>query len=432
MSNDCTKKRNYFGALIKSSYIIIGLLIAALILTATLVNYEYGVIDGLRLRQSFAKDGIYDLVIIMAITFGAVTILLLVSQLWTGKVNLSDSLAIAFVLVGGLYFVYIAVVLKEFTLERILFGAINLAVGLAFITARAIMFKKLSPVAKPYKNSFVVNIYKDVTKKFSILSILATAVVILCVGYLVVNPRFADPMTAIFKNVPALKYFLIAVGASFLLYLFTSSFYRKTNFVDVILWAGIIALPLLAVAILGFKYHDKTVLITYLSICGAYLLAVVLRLFLIKLTNKKIKDLDGNYFVQLFKKFNPCFALFIAAAVAGIAAIILHTDLFDSYLFFLNDKFVSFDALVIPVVIVETLAAVTMALFLFGGIFTLKSKNVTTGDFMLVTVFLTGVLSSTILTFCSPLYFAIGTIGLTVVSFIFLSIRAFIVNENQW
>ncbi len=432
INDGLTKKRGYFCSLFTTGIFIIALLICSVAITAIIANYDYGIMHSLFIRKQELNDGVYDLFTVLGIVAGALLIIFLVIEIFNRKVGLGDALSIALVLAGGFYIVYVITVLKEVTLFRVLGGSLAIVFGVVFITLRAIFFKKFQAKApREYTSNTIVDIFASVNAKFSFLSILLTACVFVIATFLAFNPNFSGIVRDTLKYYPVLKYFGIAVGAVGVIFAFTSAFSKKTNFLDVILWSGIIVAPLSLIILLGYRGKNPTLLTTYLIILATYLLLVIIRNVAINLKNKKEEKSNGGYFKQLIKKCNPILALLTAFILVSFVALVLRTNAINEYFFAQNGQVALFSYKFALLIVLALVGAGVLLGSLVGALLNLTSKRVTLGDFGLLTLLLTSLSTFAILLVYSSLIFIIVTACVSAILLALFITRIIIVEKNK-
>lgn len=418
-------RKNYIKEFFKSGYLLHTALFTAVTLTLILASYELGLFGAL-----YNSASVLTFAGIVIALFAVVGLAYFYISTKINKITLADAFYFTFALVGILYIIYTAAVLKSFNIRRILFPVILLVIGVAFIVLRVLSVVKMSE-EKDAPSNKVKSYYSAIVENYSLFAIIIAAGVCVCTAYIIFNIEFGQ----LLKDTTV----LIMIGVCILptlIYAAKSAVSKTITILDALLLSGIISFPVLLIQIFMVAYSELRLTIWAFAFLIYMILAIVRLVSFDKDAVKKpacsIKCENCGilkYFNCINKKHDPLITLAISGIIAGVALILLRGRAIQHYL--LNsagELTITLKAL--PILVTLAASLLSLAFFAIVALISVKAKHVTLGDYFLLQCTTFNVFGFlTLIAHPSP-YMLWMLVAFTVYCIVLTVIRIKTVNEN--
>ncbi len=418
-----SKIKSYLKSFSSIWFWFVALLVTSLTATVIVCNYEYNLIgylhdynlkDLLKFGYFTSCFGIALLLVYLGVTIKKI------------KGSHNDAVALGFVLLGILFLVYCAVAIGGFNTRRILFGAICIVAGIAYLLLRAF----IAPDEKPEKTHTKGQpkaYFATVIKKFPLMLLGVLAIVLCCAGYLFFAQGFIrSAMGGIWdKSIVILCAVLIS---PFVVYSIKASFSKKVTAFDALLATGVIVLPFTLIQLI-MKNYSTTKMILWAIALGCFLISTILRIKFFDVTAENKLEEPSNaqgYFAKLTSKFDFSAILALAGVCATVALVMLRTRALQNYS--VGDWAIKIKYRLFPSIVVCASANVLLAICAVTAYLNAAKKEVGIGDFAIAVCdafvllgFIVYIFYSSAILMDLLIGFAIYSVALTVIRIIVTS-----------
>lgn len=372
-----TEKKGYFKSFVKSGFLLHATLLAAVMFTLLVANYEYRLFYML-----FQQKQLLKYVVIILSVFAVVGLAYLLISLKISHVTFADAVYFALIAVGVIFVFYTLIELGGFNVRRISFALITIILGAALLVYRVLSFKKLIKNEKTLVLNKVQSYFKHVINDFSLLGVLAFAGLTVCIAYLVLNISFG-------KNLKDATYLVIAVCCLLPLFAYAikGALSKTVTIFDALLLSGAISAPVVLIQIVMVAYSQMRLTLWAAVLC-VYLVLYILRFAVYSakpIEKATCKCQLKGYFGKITKDHDPLLTLAIGGFIATIAITLLKGQAINAYL--IKDGAFVFSLKGIPIMVVLASAFLILAFFAAIPLIGIKKKEVFVGDFFLTICF---------------------------------------------
>ncbi|MBE7087082.1 MAG: hypothetical protein E7369_02130 [Clostridiales bacterium] len=382
MANCETKKQSYLATFGKSVYLLFALLFTSVAMTVVLLNYKYGAFGKL-----VANKPLFTFLLVVVAIVAVAVLAYLILSIKSNKISFADAIGNSALLIGVALLLYLCMRNGGFSFKLSVKAALVcillIVVGVAFLVARICKFGEGKEDAISTKKT-VCNYYKTLVKKYSIVSVAITGLVMACASYLVTNFNFRWSVIITLKGVPALGLIFVIAIALTGLWVATSISQKKVNVFDVALLAAVLPLITTLVQILAMSNGNVKLFILWLAILAVYLFLTYIRYLSFDLTAET--KVDGKcYLKKVIGENGLLFNLSAASLSVAFIGLVLETNLLTTLL----PRNAA--GRIVPAITFFPVAVITLAIvmvFLVGLILSITTlynkKKIMLGDHFLV------------------------------------------------
>ena len=179
---------------------------------------------------------------------------------------------------------------------------------------------------------------KIVFKKFTIYIPIICSVLFVGIFYIADNANLISEFERLFNNDTEMKILSLITAGTFALFVFTASAKRTVNFVDFVIYFGLITSVLMAVYSFVFGFDKQKLLVSLISLLLSIIFGFIrLRTFNTKIHRAVYLDIvKGKYEIslyiycaKLFKKYDIFLSIFIASLLSVITYLTFNFNLFN-------------------------------------------------------------------------------------------------------
>lgn len=373
-----SKFKSYFKTFKSVCFWLVAFLVASLLASVIVANYDYNLIGFL-----------YNNQVVSVLKYGrvlaAISLFLLILYLSVSikkvKGSLNDSVSVGLIILGVFYTFYCVIALRSFNTKRIVFIICTIVIGLGYLVLRAFVAPDEKTV-KNYTNGSIKGYFGNLVKKYPLFLLGFLSIILSCASYLFFAQGFIrSAMNDTFsKEIVILCSVLIL---PFIVYSVRSSISKKITAFDAILSTGVIVLPLALVQLLMKNYSDTKMILWAIAL-GCFIVAVFLRIKFYEVGSENtIEETCAckGYFSRLVAKYDFSAILSLAGVCAIIALVILRSRAVQKNMDCWELTYISHR--IFPVAVVTISALLTLATCAIIAYFNAIKKSVGIGDFAL-------------------------------------------------
>ena len=363
-------KKNYFKNLFCSIHLIIALLIASITMTGMVACYDFNLFGAI-----FKNKHVLALVAVVLVLFAIVFLPYLCFNLKNKKITIADSIYLALVLTGIIFFIYSGFTTRQFSIYQFVFTTLLIAVGFLFIVFRMHFYytdaKEFTFVPKNKISKYYVAIFS----KFSYVAVIIASGVAILLSYFLTDA----PTLTVIKRPRTMIVCLICIFPS-IVYALTKINSKTITVFDCLGVACIVALPLILVKFIALSYSPLKVSL-WAIVFAIYIVYLLIRYNSFDANAKvKVTEKKNDYFATLVAKYDIGLILSVGGLIAMFSSLLIDGDLLHPL--YAHAKF-SISASLLPTIILAGFTFLALVFFVLVCAIGLKKKGVCIVDLFL-------------------------------------------------
>lgn len=369
------KMKTYLKSVFTGINLITALAITFVLLTGFVASYDFGLFG-----QVVQSKKAISLAIILGLIFGGATILYMALNLKNTKITFADTLAVALVFVGFIFFFYVWIATGSLNGKRIIAALFLIAAGVTYVLLRALCKNKKEKVEKTYGETSIKGYFAKIFKKFPLPLTILMSIVAVCFIYLLLSAGF---LKAYFQGSRVIIALTILMLIPLMIATYKKVNSKAVNIVDGMLIPYFVALIFAFITLL-VKDYSPLKMAAWAIMLGALIVVLDIRFKKFVLTEEEVPSTpvaNQNYDKALFGTYSIVDVLAISATLALVSTLILRSGVIVNT--FNSGKM---DVGFLPVAVIIITIACIIGYGCVSALLGLKKREIGKGDFWLAVI----------------------------------------------
>jgi len=369
------KLKSYLKSVCTGINLIVALAISFVLLTGFVASYDFGLFG-----QVVKSAKAISLAVILGVVFGGATILYMALNLKNSKITFADTLALALVFVGFIFFFYVWIATGSLNGKRVIAALFLIASGITYVLLRALCENKKDKVEKTYGETSIKGYFAKILKKYPLPLTIIMTIVCVCFFYLLLSAGF---LKSYFQGSRVIVALTILILIPLAIATFKKVNSKAVNIVDGMLIPYTVALVFTFITLL-VKDYSPLKMAAWALMLGALIIVIDIRFKKFSLSEEEVPSTpvaNKDYVKALFGSYNIVDVLSISATLAFVSALILRSGVILRT--FHNGHM---DVGFLPVAVLIITIACIIGYACVSAILGLKKKQIGKGDFWIAVI----------------------------------------------